>query len=328
MMLVNNVLRSVYRANSSEMGRLNILTMCRNTEKYISLLSDYTPHTFYILEQHPWNVLIEKPRPNIYQHGSHSPPLDCIICYDRAEQYEEAQGVAHQLHIPIILVDMCSRELVRPQHILENLTPVDASVLHRKPTLIVCNDEHIQRSWNRPFTDLNADINQSIVIPAGINTDKFKPRPQTDPLIAMDNNTSPQAGAEVASRIGTRYRIIPTDHDNSEEIAVTHSRYFINTKRNITVKTLEAMSAGNVVICQKNADTESLIEHGKTGILLNNLEELLPTIDRLEKSESDRLQISNFARQKIIREHSVEEFSLKWASAFSMIKLSFYLPAT
>ena len=327
MMFVNNVLRSVYRASSPETGRLNILTMCRNTEKYISLLSDYTPHTFYVLEQHPWNVLIEKPRPNVYQHSFHSEPLDCIMCYDRAEQYEEAQNIAHQLHIPIILVDMCSQELVRPQHILENLRAVEPSLLNRKAILTVCNSKHIQSSWSKSFADLNVDINQSVVIPIGINADKFKPRPQTEPLISMDNNTTPEVGAHISSRIGTQYRLIPTDHSNSEEIAVTHSRYFINTKRNITIKTLEAMSAGNVVICQKSVDTENFIEHGKTGVLIDSLEELLPTIDRLEKSEHDRFQISNFARQKIIREHSVEGFSSKWASAFSMIKSSFYLPA-
>ena len=94
MIQVNNILRSVYRINKDS-EEFNVLTMCRNNEKYISLLCRTSNH-FYILPDHPWNVLIEKVPSNLSVLNLHSQPLDCIICYDRAEQYAEAQSLAHK----------------------------------------------------------------------------------------------------------------------------------------------------------------------------------------------------------------------------------------
>ena len=48
MIPVNNVLRSVYRINDTD-GKFNVLSMCRNNEKYLGLLCK-TPHNFYILK--------------------------------------------------------------------------------------------------------------------------------------------------------------------------------------------------------------------------------------------------------------------------------------
>ena len=44
---VDNILRSIQRAQSSDVGKLNILTICKNNEKYINLLCQ-TNHNFYI----------------------------------------------------------------------------------------------------------------------------------------------------------------------------------------------------------------------------------------------------------------------------------------
>ena len=38
MTIVNNVLRSVHRLQNPNTGKLNILTICKNNEKYIALL--------------------------------------------------------------------------------------------------------------------------------------------------------------------------------------------------------------------------------------------------------------------------------------------------
>ena len=79
MIQVNNILRSVYRINKDSNDKFNVLTLCRNNEKYISLLCK-TPNNFYILPDHPWNVLIESTPSNLNILNLHSQPLDCIIC--------------------------------------------------------------------------------------------------------------------------------------------------------------------------------------------------------------------------------------------------------
>ena len=315
---VANIIRSVYRANCSDIDKLNILTICRNNEKYISSLCK-TKHNFYILQQHPWNNLIEQRPSTLQMITSYCEPLDYIICYDRAEQYEEALQIATQLHIPIILIDMCSKNMIRPHTVLEQFKPIDTDTLRRQVVLQVFSNNHIANSWGNSET--------SIVIPIGIDSNKFHNHQiLTDQcVISMDNNTPPHIGTQIQQQL-KQYPIIPTDHQNLTDIAVNKSQYFINTYQTITVKTLEAMSAGNVVICLKNTDTENFINHEETGMLINSLNDLSATIDLLEKSKTLRIKIAEQARAKIIAEHSIDVFISKWLSAFNMIKSTFYTP--
>jgi glycosyltransferase involved in cell wall biosynthesis len=316
MIPMNNILRSVYRIHDAQ-NQFNVLTMCRNNEKYIALLCK-TLNNFYSMPTHPWNEMIEQRPPNLHTLNIHSDPLDCIICYDRAEQYSEAESLAHSLHIPIILVDMCSESLIRPQHLLEGLNAQDPALLYRKPHLRISNSDHIQNSWNKDTV--------SIVVPIGIDTDTLQKHDIPETLVSLDNNVTAQLGAEISSRIGNAYPLIPTDIEVGQPKSLPRTRYFINTNQTITVKMLEAMSCENVVITIRNIDTENFIDHEKTGILINNLDDILPAINNLEKNQAMRLQIGKDARKKIVNDHSLEKFTTKWCAAFSFLKSNFYTP--
>ena len=318
MTIVNNVLRSIYRLQNSDTSKLNILTICKNTEKYIALLAQ-TLHNFYIPQNNVWNSTIEKRPSNVYHLSSTMcfEPLDYVVCYDRAEQYEEALQISKSLHIPIILIDMCSKPLIRPSHILEVMNPIDLNVLDRNVTLEVYNNRHIEMSWRN-------SNKLSITIPIGIDINKFQNQQLDQTLISIDNNTEQQVGAQVGRQIQNSYPALPTDHENPEDITLNKTRYFINTYKSITVKTLEAMSAGNVVISLKNTDTENFIQHQETGILIDKIEQIGEVIEFLEKSNTIRTKIAQQARQKIILEHSMENFLNKWLGAFNIAQSTFF----
>jgi glycosyltransferase involved in cell wall biosynthesis len=297
---------------------LRIVTICHNTEKYISLLAQ-TQHDFYILPQTPWNHLIEQCPSNVHTLIHTSPPMDYIICYDRAEQYDRAVIIARQLHIPIIIVDMCSKQMIRSQHLLEQMNIIDLERLNRKAEVYIYNDQHIQQSW---ALDANGI---SLVIPLGIDIEKFKTQDPNRSGITLDNNTAPQVGSILAARINNSHAIIPTDHDN-QTITVNTTKYFINTYKNITIKTLEAMAAENVVICLNTPDTSNYIEHQKTGWLLNDLNDLPNALAELEQNDELRIAIAQQARQKIISEHSLETFTSKWIKVLNIVKTVIYHP--
>ena len=319
MIAVNNIIRSVQRITDTSTNRFNVLTICRNNEKYINLLCQ-VPHNWYVLGNHPWNSLIAERPTNLFTLSSHSSPLDCIVCYDRAEQYEEAQNIASQFHIPIVLVDMCSQSLIRPHNIVETLQPRNPASLYRKPAVNISGSNNMHESWNKDTV--------CVVIPIGIDTNIYKPEQDLDEvLISIDNNVNSQVGAEISNRLAG-YKILPTDHEDiATSITVNKTHYFINTQSTVTIKTLEAMAAANVVICMKNQDTETIIEHDKTGILIDNLDSLSPTVEYLEKSKDLKSKIGNAARKKVIAEHPLKDFISKWTNVFTMIKASFYIPS-
>jgi len=320
MISINNIVRSVDRAsNDSDIKQLNILTLCKGNEKYITLLSQLL-HNFYLLPNQPWNMIVEKRPPNLQTLSLCVGPLDYIICFDRAEQYEEAQKIAKTWHVPIILVDMCTHHFIRPQNIIEGVSVKDQSQLYKKPALQVACTQNIQTSWNHG--------EPSITIPIGIDTDKFKnTTTDNDYFIAIDNHVPTEIGSLIGSKLLTSYTMIPTDHNDLTDIAVNKARYFINTYKTVTVKMLEAMSAGAVVITVKNPDTENFIKHLSTGILIDSLDDLPIVINTVENKDKDfKLQICKAARDKIIAEHSVKNFLDKWTQALTMLKSAFYTP--
>jgi len=315
---INNIIRSIDRVQQPD-SKLNIMTICRNTEKYISLLAQ-TQHNFYILPTAIWNNSIEKRPPNVYSFTNLSPPMDYLICYDRAEQYDEMLLLAQQLQVPTIIVNMCSKQLIRPQHIVETMKDIDLDILqNRQATLYIYNDTHIEQSWE------SDTFQPSKVIHIGIDTDKFKSESSQNTAIALDNNTVPQVGAILAAHINNTYPIIPTDHDNTT-ITVNTTKYFINTRKNITIKTLEAMAAENVVICLSTPDTSSYITHQETGWLVNDLNELPNVLTLLEQSDELRMKIAKQARQKIITEHALDRFVSQWLEVLNMIRGAIYHP--
>jgi len=315
---INNLLLSVYRAQNPDTFTLNILTACLNNEKYIGLLS-HTQHNFYILPQHKWNDLIEIRPQNVQTITDLAEPLDYIICYNRAEQYNEMATVAHQLQVPLILVDLCSKPMIRPQHILEQMKPIDLNHFNRSVALQVYSTSHIEQSWD------NQD--PSTTIPIGIDTNKFNDQQTPNEIyVAMDNNTASQVGEYIHQQIKNLFPVWPTDHDKLQNITVNKTRYFINTYKTITVKTLEAMAAGNIVICLQNHDTSNFIKNRETGILLNKFNELNNALQTLEQSPDLRKTIAEQARKQIVTNHSLEQFVKKWLAAFDMIKSVLYTP--
>ena len=319
MLSVNNIVRSVKRlSNTSNINKFNILTMCNHNEKYIELLSQ-TDHNFYLPENTEWNSLVASKPNNVQTLNLSCEPLDFIICYDRAEQYDEAEKLAKSLFLPIILVDMCGKDLIRPQHIMETVEARDRSLLNKSPILQISCSEYIQKQWN-----YNDSINQ--VIPIGIDTEKFKDTPEDkETLITIDNHTIPQVGQALESRLN-QYKCIPTDHKDTNNISVNRAKYFINTNKTVTIKLLEAMSAGAVVISFKTPDIEDVIESEKTGIVIDNIESLAETIDRLEGSNDLIRQIQNNARNLVIEKHSLDIFIDKWSAVLELIRPAFYIP--
>ena len=216
---------------------------------------------------------------------------------------------------------MCTDHFIRPQNIAEGVNVKDRSQLYIKPALQVACTQAIQNSWNQG--------EPSITIPIGIDTDKFKniTTDNKECLVAIDNCIPAEIGNIINSKLSTGYTMIPTDHNKPEHVSVNKAKYFVNTYKTVTVKMLEAMSAGAIVIAVKNPDIENFIEQLSTGILINNLDDLDTAINMVENKDKDfKADIRKSARNKIIADHSVQNFLDKWTQILTMIKSAFYTP--
>jgi hypothetical protein len=334
MFLVENIIRSACRR--SEDTRLNILVISENNEKYMSLVCQ-TEHNFYLwaTDNRSWDSNAEKKPENLQVINMDWPTtyFDMIICNDRLEQYDLGASLAHKFHLPILLIDHCSSEVVKPLHALAKVDIESPQAqLAKNPTVTVPVSEQISLSW--PVAKLR------LVIPPAIDTNKFCISDRrlskddfgtdlTERRVVFDNQIPPQVAESIFRTFGaTTYSVIPTDSDIREKEKIyTQGDYFINSQNYVTVKMLESMACGNIPICFSTPDLVRFIENGVDGFIVEKSEDIAPLLLRLDKlSEEEISQISKNARKKIVNGSCItnEDFISKWKSVFSYMKSQYY----
>ena len=332
MFLIENVIRSACRKLSD--GPLNILLIAENNEKYMSLVCK-TPNNFYLWGSgdDSWKDEIAKKPKNLQIINKDWPTsyIDMIICNDRVNQYDLAASLSHRFHLPIILIDHCSRDSIQPLPALSTPTIDCPNRLNKNPSATISLSEHI--SLSGPSGKLR------LVIPAGIDTDKFcipdERSPDsafgldlTETRIVFDNNTRREVAASIFGSFGeSNYNVLPTDSDLEEKERIyKQGDYFINPQNHVTVKMLEAMACGNIPICFSNPDLVQFIDNGVDGFIVQDISEikgLLANLDELTPAE--RAKISQNARAKVISSQlGPEDFITKWTSVFNYMKSQYY----
>ena len=332
MFLIENVIRSASRR--SDEGPLNVLIVAENNEKYIKLVCQ-TENNFYLWSSsgNAWKKEIETRPENLQVINQEWPTsyFEMIVCNNRLEQYDLASSLANKFHLPILLIDHCSSSAVKPTSALESIALSNPQALYKNPSVVVPISEPVSLSW--PSGNLR------LVIPAGIDTEKFhipEKRPlhasfgieMTEHRIIFDNNTSPQVGEAIFRAFGKKmYTVIPTDSDiKDKEDIYQQGDYFINPQNHVTVKMLESMSCGNIPICFAKTDLIEFIENGVDGFLVDKIEDipvLLRNLDRL--SPKERSSIGERAREKVINTQlAPKDFASKWKSVFNYMKSQYY----
>jgi len=330
--MMQNVINSVKRIHSTD--KLNILTNCHGNEKYISLLCK-SGHNFYIWDEvggSQWNDLVEKRPSNLTTIAPQSRMVTCmdaIMCHDRTEQYDHISAIAQKLCLPIIIVDHCSKELIRPHNVLESVNAHVDVLQNRKADVVVSCDE--------ASNDWHSGEALHVTIPTSVDLNRFKKETKrrdgnkffesslTPTRIGFDNNIPRPVGDTIFNGIVPSYSILPTDCDIEEkEVIYQTSNYFINPYKNITVKVIEAMATENVVISLDTVNTRQFFTDGIDGILVNSIHEIRGRIEELDNSETKRKEIGLAARKKVERIGEQGNFISKWEFVFDFIRNHFY----
>jgi hypothetical protein len=332
MFLIENVIRSACR--KLLVGPLNILLIAENNEKYMSLVCK-TQNNFYLWDTGgvSWKNEIEKRPENLQVINKDWPTsyMDMIICNNRVSQYDLAASLSHRFHLPIVLIDHCSRDSIQPFAALTSPTIDCPNRLSKNPSATISISEYI--SLSGPSGKLR------LVIPTAIDTDKFcipdgrlpdsafGPH-LTERRIIFDNNTRREVATSIFAAFGeSNYSVLPTDSDVGEKERIyKQGDYFINPQNYVTVKMLESMACGNIPICFSKPDLVQFIENGVNGFIINDLSQIKGLLAHLDElTQAERTNISENARAKVISSQlTTEDFITKWTSVFNYMKSQYY----
>lgn len=334
MYMMQNVINSAKRIGGTE--KLNILTSCNANEKYISLLCK-TGHNFYILPEignSQWKNDIEKAPSNLTVISPTSrivTSFDAVMCYERTAQYDQALEISNKLFLPLIMVDECSKDLIRPHNVLETLNGDIESLNHRKAAVTVAS--------NYLCTDWKSLEGLNVTVPTSIDLSVFKKNNEkhnessffgtqlTPTRIAIDNSVPQGVLEHLLKDSAPSHTILPTNSDvENKEVIYQTATYFINTYKNITVKTLEAMASENVVICFNTPETQRFFDNGVDAILIRSPQELNEVLVALDNDPSKRKKIGAAARKKVEKTCEENNFIKKWGFVFDFVRNSFYKP--
>jgi glycosyltransferase involved in cell wall biosynthesis len=303
----------------------NILTCCTH-EGYQTLLGE-TGHNFYMLTGQGLKGWDFHTRPLPKNHYIHMLPpeklrpevgYDLVLCQNRLGQYPLLASVASRLGLPIIMIDHTEP----PPGLTKAQMREIKSWRADKHVFIT---EHNKKTWEGKPED--------IVIPHGINTDKFKGYTGEIPTGLSVVNKFPNrdifCGWELWKQItsvvpvtlvGDNPGLSESINDVDKLIAKYAShRFFLNTSQlsPVPLSLLEAMAVGCPVVSSAKQEIPKIIKHGENGFLYDDPCDAVKYCKWLINDPAIAKEIGEKGRQTVIERFSHINFVQQWNKVFT-----------
>lgn len=150
---INSITRSAQKDK-----KLNVLLFNDSYTSYVfSLGYCFNDINFYLFENRfqtsRWIRSWARPN-NVEIIKSNESPIDvdAIIAFSRGRSYEEAMSISNYLHVPVILIDFASSEMMTPIPFFANSNVTDReTLLKRSGNITIGINEYVSSSWETPF---------------------------------------------------------------------------------------------------------------------------------------------------------------------------------
>ena len=304
---VRNIARS-----ASPQPSLNILSFVYDGYFDSMLCNALTQHEFYgpINDgNHPagWNLTLY-PQPSNFHfipsfqqsYINNRVDFDLILCHDRTTQFDIAQQLAHISHINVIMIE----------HFV-NVASLD--MMNMIPLL------KKTKNTTNVFT---ADVLSDFKIPGQIIKygvpDISTTNPKKKQVVAFNADPGVVENIKQHTSIPVVTYDINTLNQTQYVQILQESQFYLNIEAEVNrlqADVLAAMSAGCVVASVVSPAIKDLITHEKTGLLVNNLEELLTIWHNIDGL--DTTTMGQNASKYIRDNYSCSVFSQKWQDVVS-----------
>lgn len=321
--IFSNILRGVNRKDNDT---LSIATI-NNEEKFQYMLSK-TGHNFYFInnpQSPPWNPQVrERPDncilldPKDLSEQVNDIPLDLIVCQNRSRDYNILSKLSIHLSCPIISVNNFLPFPEMNSFLVQSLADqvYNQQVFSSK---FVCN------SWGLSEEDV-------IILPKCIDTEIFNGWIGKDNKVLINadwyQNKKNITGFEILEKISKQLPINliginPGISNPAKDLNDLIEKYrncsvFLNTSSWLSTPTelLEALTIGCPVVSTKNCDITDYIEHGVTGFLSNDSEEIIKYCKMLINDKNLSKKIGDSARQTVVDKFNKDIFITNWNKVF------------
>lgn len=313
--------------NNSKKDKYKILTFPTH-ERYETELCK-TGHDFYSFslgngQSKKWNTE-QLPIPENYhilpENAVVSISYDFILVQSKYWQYQIAQQINNDLHIPVIVLEHTLPTPNIPKNSIELMRTMVGDIN-------IFISEYSMRQWR-----INTN---ATVIYHGIDSDIFKPidTQKEEHILTVANdfvNRDYCLNYSGWKRItnGLKTKLVGDTMGLSVPASSTHElvmeynkcQIYLNTSTLSPIPTslLEAMSCGCAVVSTATCMIPEVIKNGVNGFISNNEDELRNYIDILSKDAGLRNKLGMQAQQTIKDMFPCDQFIKKWNKVFDTI---------
>jgi hypothetical protein len=329
--MLNSPVSSLLRKATRKQGEpLNVLTFPTH-ERYETNLCE-TGHNFFAYWKEgikKWNNKYAQVPQNYqildFRYGTSKVPLhldfDFILSQNKFGQYQAAQQIAQQLHLPIVSLE---HTLPMPNWTVNNLQEMSGM---RGDINVFISDYSIEQWW----FDRTDDVR---VIKHCVDTDIFceKDVEKGRYLLSVVNdwiNRDWCCGFKLWTEIvqdslpvrvigDTRSLSVPARDVNELVSIYQNSLIFLNTSLVSPVPSalLEAMSCGCAIVSTATCMIPEIIEHGVNGYISNNPDTLREYCTELLNEPDKAIKMGKAARETILNRFNKERFLNEWNDIF------------
>lgn len=324
--MITNIRTFLNKINQDKIVKKQYKILCTPIhETYQSKLA-LTGHEFHMMQGpgvKEWNFNLKPLPPNHYLYKLSATEFrgeqqfDMILSQERYSEIQRSLMLSKQFGIPVVHIDHTEPPPGIPPKKLNKLIEMRAD----KHCFIT---EHNKVSWQGRQED--------VVIPHGIDTDKFKGYSGYDIVgISVVNqfaardvfcgwNLWQSIAKEIPMRlIGENPGISQPAKDENDLITqLSNARFFLNTSQwsPCPLSLLEAASVGLPIVSTAQQDIPRIFKHGENAFLSNNPSELIGYCKQLLNDYDLAVKMGNAARQVILDNYTIDRFLSTWNKVF------------
>lgn len=251
----------------------------------------------------------------------HDKVFDFIICNDRMKQFDVAKTLAHQFHLPIIIVD----------HLMPDTTMsvVDTKVMKQSQASYISIGSHklISEKWENNFTipygieiprEMVQEKNNNVLIHGSFDSLAPQSRPILQQIL-QDTNSILKGNNKGLSE--------PFSSWQECEQVFNDSKVYINLSTTLSIPRglLLAMAHGCAVVTNAVELTHTILKHEHNCLIIKNVEDIKPQTQRLLEDNKLRQKLTENAKQTIIENFPMDTFIQNWTKLINKVKGGLYL---
>ena len=318
---IKNIVRQVVRHDD-----ISILALPYNGV-YDDTFAELTQTSYHCVKEGLQTLMgkivnIEEPYPHLawltesHTLFKHDATFDFILCHNRIAQWTQAQNLAQQLHIPILIIDHLAPSRNAPIDKINQCRQATDSIIS------IATNQAAYEAWNSeeiiydaiPIPDYEDERISEVMIIGNFLPQEFE---------LVKSVVEPYDNSHIVGHNPGLSAPFTSFEELEERLLQTQIYIHMATEVTLPHHLLTAMACGCAIVATKNPATESIFD-STNAKLVDSVDDIHDAVKTVLRDQKMRDDLGNAAKEIIQQHFTQQQFVSNWKPVLNRMKEEVY----